>query len=255
MKRLKEIFTPYGKINKQTGYIMVALQVTFVLLLFQVFHSPIVPAPSAIFGSLLEMLQSSNLYENLINSLGSTLEAMAISIVVTMILVYLSPIPFFGPAIRFISKFRYLTITGLVFLFTILTPNMDDMKQSLLIFGIVPFFTTSFLSVVCSIPAQQIEKAFVNRRTPWETLYEVVIVGRLDQLLEVMRQNFAISWMMITTVEAYDMAGGGIGTMMLKSNKHLDMAPVFALLIIVLCIGLFSDWALSKIRISLFKYI
>ena len=44
----------------------------------------------------------------------------------------------------------------------------------------------------------------------------------MDALFEVMRQNFAISWMMITMVEGYAMSEGGIGTMMIKSNKYLS---------------------------------
>lgn len=255
MKQLKDIFKPFGKVDSKTKTIIVFVQGVFILLLFQVFHSPIVPAPSVIFSSLIGLLQSSELYDNLLNSLGITIQAMIYSILITMALVYLSTIPFFSPIARIISKFRYLTLTGLVYLFTIFTSNMGELKLSLLIFGIVPFFVTSFLSAVCQIPDQQVDKAFVNRMNAWETLYEVVIVGRLDQLIEVMRQNFAISWMMITTVEAYDMSGGGIGTMLLKSNKHLDLGPVFAMLIIVLSLGLFFDWALSKTRTVLFKYI
>lgn len=252
---MKKLFSPFGKVDQRVRLIMVSAQVGFLLLLFQVFHSPIVPAPSNILSALLVLVQSSELYENLISSLGVTIQAMFYSILITMLLVYLSVIPFFKPLAFLVSKCRYLTLTGLVYLFTIFTSNMDSLKLSLLMFGIVPFFVTSFMSVVCSIPQQQIDKAFVNRKTAWETLFEVVIVGRLDQLLEVMRQNFAISWMMITTVEAYDMSGGGIGTMLLKSNKHLELSTVFAMLIIVLCLGLFFDWALSKLRVSLFKYI
>lgn len=255
MKNIRDIFSPFGKVNTRTRYLIILVQVLSVLLVFQVFHSPIVPAPSAILTALLGLLQSAELYDNLLNSIGITIQAMIYSIAITMAVVYLSTMPFFNPIARIISKFRYLTLTGLVYLFTIFTSNMGELKLSLLIFGIVPFFVTSFLSVVVSIPQQQIDKAFVNRKTAWETLYEVVVVGRLDVLLEVMRQNFAISWMMITTVEAYDMSGGGIGTMLLKSNKHLDLAPVFAILIIVLSLGLFFDWALAKIRVTLFKYL
>jgi len=132
---------------------------------------------------------------------------------------------------------------------------MGTLKLSLLMFGIVPFFTTSFLSVVCSIPQQQIDKAFVNRMNSWETLWEVIVVGRLDQLFEVMRQNFAISWMMITTVEAYDMSDGGIGTLFIKSNRVHNLPDIFAMLVIVLSLGLFFDWFLSYCRRLLFKYI
>lgn len=252
---IKNLFTPFGHVSRSTRTVTVICQVVIVILVLQVFHSPIVPPPVDVFNALMQLLQSSSLYENLFASFQITIFAMFISIMATMVIVYLSTIPFFTPIASMISKFRYLTITGLAYLFRIFSDTTSQLKLSLLIFGIVPFFITSFLSVVNSIPSQQIDKSFINRRGPWETLYEVVFVGRLDQLLDVMRQNFAISWMMITTVEAYDMSGGGIGTLLISSNKFHDMAPVFAMLVVVLCIGLFFDWALSKLRTTTFKYV
>lgn len=249
------MFRPFGKIEQKVFSMMTIIQVVILLLLLQLLHSPIIPAPSQVARALMEMLSSSDFYENFFDSLVFTIEAMGVSIIITMIIVYLSTIPFFKPLASFISKCRYLTLTGLVFLFTILSNNVGQLKMSLLIFGIVPYFVTSFLSVVENIPQQEIDKSYVNRRTSFETLYEVVIKGKLDLLFEVMRQNFAISWMMITTVESYDMAGGGIGVMLLKSNKHLDLGPVFAMLFIVLMTGMLFDYGLGKLRFILFEYL
>lgn len=252
---LKNMFQPFGKINQKVFSLMTIIQVVILIFILQVFHSPIIPAPSKIFNSLFELLQSSDFYVDFLDSLILTIEGMGIAIIITMFVVYLSVIPFFKPLAQFISKCRYLTLTGLVFLFTMFTNNLGQLKMSLLIFGIVPYFITSFLSIVNNIPRQEIDKSYVNRRNKWETLYEIVIKGKLDLLFEVMRQNFAIAWMMITTVEGYDMAGGGVGTMLLKSNKHLDLAPVFAILLVVLMTGMLFDWSLGKARLVFFKYL
>ena len=249
---LKPIITPFGKTSRKSYLIMVIAQVGLVLFLFQVFHSPIVPAPSEIFGSLVGLIQSSDFWSNLFDSLVVTIEAMSFSIILTAIIVYLSTIPFFKPLSQLISRLRYLTLTGLVYLFIVFTNDMGQLKLSLLMFGIVPYFTTSFLSTINAIPQQQLDKAFINRKTAWESLLEVIVIGRVDQLFEVMRQNFAISWMMITTVEAYDMSEGGIGTLFIKGNRAHDLPLLFAMLIVVLSLGLLFDWLLSYIRTSLF---
>jgi len=34
----------------------------------------------------------------------------------------------------------------------------------------------------------------------WQTLYEVIIVGKADQVFEILRQNFAIAWMMMMSI-------------------------------------------------------
>lgn len=241
--------------NDKTSSIITIFWVVIVLLLLEAFHSPIIPAPSQIFLSLVDMVQTSSFWDDFMRSLIVTVQAMFYSILITMVLVYASCIPAFKVFAHFASKCRYLTLTGLVTLFTFFTSDLGQLKMSLLIFGIVPYFVTTFLSIVEDIPQQQIDKAYVNRKTSWEALYEVVIVGRMDQLFEVMRENFAISWMMITMVEAYDMSGGGIGTMMIKSNRHLDLATIFAMLTAILCIGMLFDFGLSKLRLLLFDYL
>jgi ABC-type nitrate/sulfonate/bicarbonate transport system permease component len=251
----KSIITPFGKLSRRTYLIMVIVQVGLVLFLFEAFHSPIVPPPSEIFGSLVGLVQSTDFWNNAFNSLIVTIEAMSFSIILTGLIVYLSTIPFFKPLAQLISRLRYLTLTGLVYLFIVFTNDMGQLKLSLLMFGIVPYFTTSFLSTINAVPQQQLDKARVNRMTPWESLLEVIVIGKVDNLFEVMRQNFAISWMMITTVEAYDMSEGGIGTLFIKGNRAHDLPLLFAMLLVVLGIGLLTDFLLSWARTSLFKYL
>lgn len=255
MKIINNLFTPFAKVDKTTYTAMIAIQIAVALILLQLFPVTAIPTPTEIFTALINLVTSPELFDNLITSMWLVIEGMIIAIITTMIIVYASRLIFFKPISVLISKFRYLTLTGITFLFTMHSDNTHSLKMKLLLFGIIPFFVTSFMSVVDSIPQYQIDKAFINRKTPWEALYEVVIVGRLDQLLEVVRQNFAISWMMITSVEAYTLNEGGLGTMMIKSNRTYNMPVIFALLIIVLCIGLFTDFALSKIRKTSFKYI
>jgi NitT/TauT family transport system permease protein len=179
---------------------------------------------------------------------------MGISIIISLIICYLSLIPFFQPTAKFIIKCRYLTLTGLIFLFTLLTENGHSLKLSLLIFGIVPFFVTSLLSIIDSINVQEYELCKTLRMNSWQTLQEVIIIGRLDQVIEVVRQNFAIAWMMITMVEGLSMSEGGLGTLLIKSNKFIDLGTVFAILIIIFLIGVCFDFLLAKMRIWLFPY-
>ena len=252
---IKQLFFPFGEINKKVRTGVIIFWVVLFLGLFELFHSKIIPPPSKIAGSLGNLLSSSEFYEDLVASLITTLKAMFYSILATVVIVYSSTIQFFKPLAEFISKCRYLTLTGLVFVFTMISNNLSELKMYLLMFGIIPFFVTSFLSIVQSTPPEEKWKGYVNKLNRWETLYEVVMVGKLDMLFEVMRQNFAISWMMITMVEGFAMSEGGIGTLLIKSNKYLDLSPVFAMLVVVLILGLIFDWGLSQLRNTLFPYL
>lgn len=256
---IKKLFYPFGEVDKKIRMGIVLFWTIFLLGMFELFHSALIPPPSKIATSVWKLWNNPEFYEDLLASMITTFKAMAFSIGITVVLVYSSTIQFFKPLAEFVSKCRYLTLTGLVFVFTVLIGktggSLGDLKMALLIFGITPFFVTSFLSIVSATPPEEKWKAYVNKCNRWQALYEIIVVGKLDMLFEVMRQNFAISWMMITMVEGYAMSEGGIGTLLIKSNKYLSLAPVFAMLTNILILGLLFDFCLTKIRVILFPHL
>jgi hypothetical protein len=66
--------------------------------------------------------------------------------------------------------------------------------------------------------------------------------------LETLRQNAAMGWMMLTMVEGVVRSEGGVGTMLLNENKHLRLDAVFALILVVLLVGVVQDYALAWLR-------
>ncbi len=254
LKDIKKIFEPLHFVSKNVAFILIAFQSFLVLLFWQIGGDVLIPTPLKVLDGLGKIVSSYNFYDNFFSSLLLTLEGMGISIIIALIISYLSLIPFFNPIARFIIKCRYLTLTGLIFLFTLLTQNGHQLKISLLIFGIVPFFVTSLLSIIDSIHREEYDLCKTLRMNNWQTLLEVVVIGRLDQVFEVMRQNFAIAWMMITMVEGLNMSEGGLGTMLIKSNKYIDLSTVFGVLVIIFIVGIVFDFLLGQLRYWLFPY-
>jgi NitT/TauT family transport system permease protein len=255
MEKIKDIFNPLTHIKGRTLVMLIVTQAIVVLLFWEIFGgNGLIPTPLRIMKSVVSIITTEYFIDNFFSSLGLTLTGMGISIVIALVVSYLSLIPVFSPLARFIVKCRYLTLTGLIFLFTLITQDGHQLKLSLLIFGIVPFFVTSLLSIIESINVQEYELCKTLRMNNWQALLEVVIIGRLDQVFEVMRQNFAIAWMMITMVEGLSMSEGGLGTMLIKSNKYIDLSTVFAILVIIFAIGIFFDFLLKNMRFWLFPY-
>ena len=254
MKYLKYIFEPLHKVSKTT-YLMIAIvEIAIVLGLWQIAGNGLIPAPLKIIEALITLLSSSVIYDNFMSSLFLTLQGMGISICIALLVSYLSVIPVFQPVARFIVKCRYLTLTGLIFVFTLLTNNGHQLKMGLLIFGIVPFFVTSLLSIIHSIDVQEYELCKTLRMNNWNTWLEVVVRGTIHHVFEVMRQNFAIAWMMITMVEGLSMSEGGLGTLLIKSSKYIDLSTIFAILIIIFFVGITFDYLFKKLRVWLFPY-
>jgi len=253
-KSWQSIFQPFGKINKQTLIIMIVLQVIITFTAWQITSDGLIPKPGNVATAFGQLLTTKLFWDNMLVSLSLTLQAMLYSIIITLVFAYLSVIPFFKTIAQFIVKCRYLTLTGLIFIFTLLTKDGSELKLSLLVFGIVPFFTTSFLSVIVNIEKQEYELCKTLGYNSWQTLYEVIIVGKADQVFEILRQNFAIAWMMITMVEGLSMSEGGIGTLLIKYNKYNDITNVVALQLVIFLIGLCFDYLLGTTRHWLFPH-
>jgi len=248
------LFQPFRKISRHTFITMVVLQVITTLVLWHVFSDGLIPKPMNVAKAFVGLLSTRLLMDNILVSLILTLKAMLYSIVITLFFSYLSVLPFFRGIAMFLVKCRYLTLTGLIFIFTLLTQNGSQLKLSLLIFGIVPFFVTSFLAVIVNINRQEYELCKTLGYNNWQTLYEVIIVGKADQVLEILRQNFAIAWLMITLVEGLSMSEGGVGTLLIKYNKYNDLTNVLALQLVIFMIGIGFDYLLGSLKRWLFPY-
>ncbi len=241
-------------LDKRTMTILLVAEAVIALLVWQLSGGGLIPTPDKVLKAIGTIFTMPDFIDNLFASIVLTVKGMGISIIIALIISYLSIVPFFQPVARFVIKCRYLTLTGLIFLFTLLTQNGGQLKLSLLIFGIVPFFVTSLLGVIENINKQEYELCTTLRMSSWQSLWEVIIVGRLDQVFEVMRQNFAIAWLMITSVEGLSMSQGGLGVMLIKANKYVQLDIVFGTLVIIFVLGIFFDFILGLFRHWLFPY-
>ena len=110
------------------------------------------------------------------------------------------------------------------------------------------FLVTSLYEVVENIPREEFDHARTLRMGSWGSVLEVVVIGRFDQVLDAVRQNAAMSWVMLTMVEGLVRFEGGLGALMLAEDKHIRLDAVFAVQLLVLGIGIIQDWALLLLR-------
>ena len=253
---MKKIFSPQflDKVSYRTLMLIGLSQLVLFVLFAQFYTSEVLPKPTGIFNSTWRIVSENTFLDNFFATLGLIVKGMGIAITISLSIVYLSLVPFFSGLANAVSKLRFLTYTGLIFVFTILLKDGGQIKIFLLLFGIIPYFVTSLLAYIEEIPQKEYELCYTLKFSKWRTLYEVVIKGKLHLVFEVIRQNFAIAWMMITSVEGLSMSEGGLGTMMLKSNKYLKMDDVFAILVIILITGIVFDYLFDVIKVWLFPY-
>lgn len=241
METLQGIFTPFVKLKRTDFAIMLALQLTLLLLIWTFGHYTFFPSPSDVWHAIISMNQEDNLIPEFMTSFTLCMKSMFFATIISCFFTYFSVIPIFRPISLFVTKFRFLTMVGLTFFFEMASSDTMLLKEELLTFAVTVFFTTGFISVISDIPGYVFDHARTLGLSPWQTLWEVVVRGKLADLFDMMRQNFAMAWMMITMVEGLERSGGGIGVLLLTKERTLGLQYIVALQIIVLLTGILMD--------------
>ena len=245
---LADIFLPNRVISQPTFLIIAVFWVVGFLIIWSLNPIKAIPRPKEVLGEFSDLWNNMGLAQELMKSLELNIKALMISGVICLALSYLTVIPFFRPVILAFSKGRFLSLVGASFIFTLIYEGGEKLKLLLLVIGMSVFLLTSMATVVAEIPKADFDHARTLRMPEWKVVWEVVVLGTFDQALEVMRQNAAIGWMMLTMVEGIVRSGGGLGVMLLNENQHMKMEAVFAIQIIILIIGLGQDYFIGLIR-------
>lgn len=253
---MKNIITPFENISKNTKLIIILV---WILALFGIWflssmgERHLFPSPQQVFQGFSELYN-----EGLVVHIGSSLllcfSAIIIAIIISLTFSYLSTVPVIQPVAKALSKLRYLPLTGITFYLAILISDARTMQIWVLVVFMSTYLTTSLLSMVNSIPQEEFDHARSLGCNRWEVLWEVVVKGRIDYVIDVIRQNLAIVWMMLVTVESILVAAGGLGFLIKNSDKFMNHGRIIALQIVILAVGLSIDFVLNYLRKSFFRY-
>ena len=241
-------FLPNQAVSPTVMKMIVAVQIVGFLLVWIFSPFEVLPKPTEVFTALQNLWFKGGLAEELLVSFSLNLKAILITSLISLGFAYLTVLPFFRPIVAAVSKGRFLSMVGFTFVFTLIVGGGGNLKLALLVFGMTVFFLTSMASVVTDIPREKFDHARSLRMSEWRTVWEVVIVGTIDQAFEVLRQNAAIGWLMLTMVEGIVRSEGGIGALLLNEQKHFALPAVFAIQIVILIIGLCQDYLIGVIR-------
>ena len=253
---MKYLFIPFEKISKNNRLLIIGAWIAVVLVFWFVSsmgERHLFPSPKQVLTGFTELYN-----EGLVVHIGSSLllciKAILIAVLISLIVTYLSTIPVVAPIAKTLSKLRYLPLTGISFYLAILISDARTMQVWVLVVFMSTYLTTSLLSMISSIPQEEFDHARSLQCNRWEVLWEVVIKGRIDYVIEVIRQNLAIVWMMLVTVESILVAAGGLGFLIKNSDKFMNHGRIIALQIVILLVGLSIDFVLDYLRKAFFRY-
>ncbi len=219
------------------------------------FRPAVMPSFGDIIGSFEPLVKRHNLIGNWLSTVGLSLEAMAWSCLIATIISYLAVIPLFRPIAYAISKMRYMSFVGFAFLFMVALREPALIRVSLLIYGIVPFLVTSMTAIILSRDQMMFRYARTLNLSEARVVWHVLVRGVASDMLEAIRQNLAIAFVMIVTVEAKIRQGGGLGMLLYDvETRRADYAEVFAIQILIFATAIGFDVLIMLANRWLFPY-
>ncbi|MES2300209.1 MAG: nitrate ABC transporter permease [Pseudomonadota bacterium] len=244
-------FTPFSNNSVRT---MLAVQACCALALWFASASRTLPSPAAVMHAWLAMAQTQGLIVELWSSVKVLLLALLISTALSVAITAAGTAPLFAPVAKLSSGLRFLGFAGLTYLFMLMTNDGYQLKLALLVFGITVMMVTAMLAEVRAIPALAIDHCKTLGMRHWRITYELVLLGKADVFLDLVRQNAAIGWTLLTMVEGLTRAQGGIGALLLNQNRYFQLSAVFAIQLTILAYGLTQDWMLARLKLVLCPY-
>ena len=256
--------SPYGEIVRVYGnegtFIRTNLSLLWLglFLLLWIFN-PIkaLPYPSEVFAAFRQMWSapgSQGMVYNIWVTLKLNIVGLLFSSIISLIVAYLSVIPLFQPFNKIVQWLRYLPIVGFNLVFLKLVTIGWPMKVAMLTTGMSFFLVTSMTGVIAAIPKMKYELARVLGYNDWHLFYSVVVRPTLPQMIDMIAQNAAIGWVMITAIETYNRTEGGIGSQIYSYNSTNQLAEVYAFLIVIGVIAVLEDWLFALLKRLLFPY-
>jgi len=253
----KKLFTPFEEINGtkktliQSGWLIAILVLWSVSSMSGATH--MFPTIKQVLHGFVD-LWNGGLMVELGSSLSLCFQAIFYSVFISLFFAYLTVIPVFKTIGSFLSKLRYLPLTGIAFYITIMINDARSIQVWVLVLFMTMFLITGLMQMIKDIPNEEFEHARTLGCSRWEVLWEVVIKGRFDYVIELVRQNLAIVWVMIVTVESILIAAGGLGVLIKNGDKLGDNGRVIAVQIVIIVVGITLDFILTKLRKSIFRY-
>lgn len=253
-KLLVQFLNPLEVVPPKVMRIYTLLLAAALILIWFALKIPFVPKLGEVLAAFSALWVEGGIFQELLTSFWLNLETLAYGSAIAFTLALLYKVGLVRPLVVFVSKLRFIGFPGLVFVFTVYLGVGHKLKLALLLWSLVGFYVTQMVSVVAKIEDDEYDDAKTLRMKWWRTIWEVIIRGRLSDALEMMRQNAALGWAMLTAVEGLSKSEGGIGVMILNNDKYLKLEAIFAMMALILLTGIFQDYLFRVIRKAVCPY-
>ncbi len=261
---LSWLFDLRGEVKPRYGLILLGIGISLILFIWAVLTAgsePLVPRgilphPWRVFTSYKELINDNELIRNTCSSyalnLGGYVKALVWAIPVGF-MIGLVPL-FRGMFLQFVNALRFVPLTAVTSLFIVWYGIGTPMKMNFLAFGIFIYLLPTIIQRIDEVEDVYLTTVYTLGASKWQTFISVYWPAVLSKLSDDIRVLTAISWTYIIVIENIG-SNGGIGFLMHgPTARQGRVDKMFALLILVMIIGVIQDKLFLFLDRKLFKH-
>lgn len=254
-----EVFRLLGEPGR---FLRANLFVIWILILFLFWmFTPIngMPYPGEVWEAFQRMFASavdneSNIVKNTWVTLRLNIVGLFFASMLSLLVAYLSCLPFMQPLNQLLQWFRYLPIVAFNLVFLSIFTIGFSMKVAMLTAGMAFFLLTSMTAEINQIPKLKFELARVLNYGDLKTFWTVVVRPTLPAMIDIVAQSAAMGWVMIVAIETFNRTEGGIGASIWSYSATNQKAEVYVYLIIIGVIAILEDQFFYWLKRIVFPY-
>lgn len=240
-----------GTLSRREAFFLGVLGIVIVIgiwLLLTMGESPLVPAyilphPWKVLTSFPQLYTDNDIIRNTCLSLGLNLAGYIEAILISLPIGFIIGLyPFFkGGFQRQVDAIRYVPLTAVTGLFIVWFGTGTAMKVHFLAFGILIYLLPVIVQRISEVDDVYLKTVYTLGATDWQTIKTVYIPSVLSRISDDIRVLTAISWTYIIVAESIDNTGGIGGLIWRVGIRQGRVDKVFAMLIIIILIGVIQD--------------
>ena len=245
------LFKLRGDVPKKWVLVLEALGISIILLLWifltmgesPVIPSKILPKPTKVLGAYSVLIEENSLIKNSFRSIGLNLAGYIKAILWTIpigFIIGLYPL-FKGMYQRSLDAVRFVPIAAAIGIFIAWFGISSSMKVNFLAFGIFIFLSPIVVQRINEVKDVYLKTVYTIGATDWQTIWSVYIPSVFSKLIDDIRILTAISWTYIVVIETINSEEGGLGALTWTSRRLSKPENVYALLILIIIIGIIQD--------------
>ncbi len=264
MSSTRWLFELRGPLKSPRGTILYVIGIVLFLLVWIVltagevpFLKPAtLPSPWKVVSSFGDLLEDNDLIVNACKSIGLNLSGYILALMISIPLGFLiGLVPLFrGLFQRFLDAIRFVPLTATIGLFIVWFGIGIAMKSSFMAFGILIFFLPVVVQRIDEVKEVYLKTVYTLNATNWQTVKTVYFPSVMSRLWNDLRIMTAISWTYIIFVEAINSQGGLGDIIIYGARRQGRMDKMFALLILIIGIGIFQDKIFAYMDRKLFPF-